>query len=570
MAVRERTILAVLIAGVVVLIAFPPVYGWTIRPPDRHFTGLTGLYGTDQAFYLAWGPRQAQDGHWLFEDKYNGPPDRRMVFNLLWLVMGWTARLTGLSVVAVYHIERVLFSILLLLIIHRILRAFIPQPGWRLVALALVALGSGFGWLLPPSWGKTPDLWIVESNLFLMMLGEVNLPAGACLFLLALLKGYQALSKHPRRATSAGLLTLALGAVYPYAVISVYAILGVAAAYVALQRIDVPIMRQLWRHEGQEKTRGQKRLARIIRWLWRRFKPVLLVYGKIVIISVFFVIYDGYLVLTNPNLTAGQALYRSPDPLQYFVGYGVVSILALLGVLYFLKNAPSRLGFPVLWAATTFVLIYVPISFQMQLIVGVQVPLAILAVYGLSRLFSTMGSPLTAGPPWRRALAALALFCVLAFSTVTNIDHYRAVLARVREFHVPEYLDLHDYEAMTWLKTQTMDHDVVLASRTASVFIPLVSSNPVFLGDYAGTCADFERKIVRLKWFFADDDKRDDEIRAFLDRNRIRYIFFDQRLRAESQGRMLDRLEAQPQIETVFDNGHVTILRVDHAVTSRS
>jgi len=101
MRIREGTILVVLVAGTAALISFPPIYGRAICPPDKHFLGFTGLYGPDQAFYLAWGPRQAQDGYLLFEDKYNGPTERRMVFNLLWLVMGWTARLTGLGVATV-------------------------------------------------------------------------------------------------------------------------------------------------------------------------------------------------------------------------------------------------------------------------------------------------------------------------------------------------------------------------------------------------------------------------------------------------------------------------------------
>jgi hypothetical protein len=237
---RERFGVALVILVAVAVTTSPYLYGYLSRPPDKEFLGLIGQNGNDQAFYLGWGAKQAQNGHVLFEDKYNGYTESRLVFNLLWLVMGWSARILGAPILLVFQVERVAFAILLLLVAHRLIRRFVPGPGRRILALSLVAFSSGFGALVlgfgrwgaergifaipPETW--TPDLWVIESNIFLTMLWEVVLPLATVLFLLTVDAGFETFFLEKRTAIRTGVLALALGSVYPYAVISVYCILG--------------------------------------------------------------------------------------------------------------------------------------------------------------------------------------------------------------------------------------------------------------------------------------------------------------------------------------------------------
>jgi len=525
----ERIILAVIVLAVGVLVAIPPIYGWMICPPDRHYLGLFGEYGRTQACYLAWGPRQAQEGHWLFEDKFNGAVDRRLVFNPLWLAMGWIARLTGWSVLIIFHIERVLFSMILVLVVHRIVRRFVAQPGWRLFAVALAVFGSGFGFLVAHR-SVTPDLWVSESNLFLIMLWEAVLPAAAVLFLLAIHRGYRTFFEHGRHAVATGLLTLLLGSVWPYGVVSVYAILGVAAAYTAVTRRDL---------------RGA--VSR---------------YATIVLISAAVVIYDGYLVMSEPSLGEHRAPL-SPGLDEYFVGFGVVSVLALVGAFYAFRERNRRLAFVLIWLVTTFCVIYLPVrmvAFQLCLILGVQVPLVILAVYAARK---TVGDLLTAGRPVRRRLTLAGLGCLLAFSAGTSIYHYRNTLAAMHRFEPPEYLDVANYEAMRWLAEHSRDDEVVLSSPTIALYIPVISHNRMYALNMATMTAGYHSKIARLRGAFADDrDGNAAVLRRFLHKHEIAYVYVERRLIRRLGPAVHDRLHRFPGATLVFHRGDVTIFRI--------
>jgi len=360
----ERLGVACVIGVAVAVTVLPYLYGWLTCPPGKSFLGLLGPYGNDQAFYLGWGPRQAENGHLLFEDKYNGFADRRVALNLLWLAMGVTARVTGLSVIDVFHVQRVACSVLLLLAGYAVIARFLQGPRGRLLALGLLCFSSGLGAFLVPfsEWGGgrgeeavapgwvTPDLWIVESNVFVTMLWELVLPCATALFFVVLKQGYELFYEDAGRAWQVGAATLLLGTVYPYAVISVYLVLGAVAGA------------RLVRGRDPRRTASD--------------------YATLVVISLPIVLYDGFLVLTDPRLTTGQALYASPGPLLYLLGLGVPAVLAGAGLSVGDREGEGPRSFLALWLGVTLLQIYIPlylVPFQMQLILGVQLPLTILA-----------------------------------------------------------------------------------------------------------------------------------------------------------------------------------------------
>ena len=530
---RERAGLALIVIATLVVTAAPYLEGWRRCPPDREFLGLIGPYGNDQAFYLGWGPQQARLGHVLFEDKYNGHTDRRLVFNPLWLLMGWGARLFDTSVLAAFHVERVLFSALLLLVVHRITRRFVEGAGWRLLAVFLAAFSSGFGALgipwrewatgkdpatIPGVW-LTPDLWVVESNIFFTLLGEVVLPCATLLFLLAVERGFATLVLGTTSPVAAGLAALLLGTVYPYAVVSTWTILAAAAALAVAQ-------------------------GRPIRWALTR-------YAVIVAISAPIVAYDGLLVLTDPRLTTGQALYASPSPLLYLFGFGIVGLLAAAGLPHLWRDGPRSDRFLLAWIAGTAVAMYVPrsiVPFQMQLVLGLQVPLILVGVRWLQA--GLAGSS--------RVTVALAVAAVVALSLPTSAFHLTDAFARLSRRTLPEYLDRERAEAVAWLAASTADSDVVLAAPPIAPFIPVLAHNRMYMGDYEAPTADFARKHAEVTRVLQPGAAPAELTRLLRDEH-IRYVFSDDDLRGLGGAGLETRLDAHPDLQIAFRNRAVSI-----------
>jgi hypothetical protein len=514
---------------VLAITLLPYVWGALTCPPNQRFLGLIGEYGNDQAFYLGWGARQAQSGHILFEDKYNGATDRRLVFNTLWLAMGWAARCTGASIFTVFHVERVVFAALLLVLAERMAARFIESGPWRCAAVLLVAASSGFGALLPQAWGlDTPDLWIVESNVFLTMLGEVVLPAATALLLLTLHSAHATFVANAGSAVRTGLLTALLGTVYPYAVISMYCILA-----------GVAVWRML---EGQ--PIGQTARA----------------YATIVCLSLPVVVYDGYLVLTDPKLTTGQALYASPNPLAYLLGLGVVAFLAVPAALKAARDGgPDR--FLVVWAGVTLVQIYLPrwlVPFQMQLILGIQVPLAILGARSLAALWTRVAQRSSR----HRLGMAAAIAAVLALSLTTSIHHLRGVFERLERHTLPEYLDRDVEVAIQWLAAHAAEQAVVVSATQIAPFIPVLADTRMYTGDYEAPTADFARKRALVERALGGMGADGRTALEFLRAERIDYVFYDRDLERVVGSAARSRMRAGAGFAVVYDTPAVTIFEV--------
>lgn len=536
--VQERAAVTATIALAVGVTCLPHLYGLLTCPPDRQYLGLIGPFGNDQAFYLGWGPKQAESGEILFEDKFNGHTDARRVFNPLWLAMGWTARVSGLPLLLVFQLERVAFSALLLWQVHAITARFLRGRWWRLTALLLVAFSSGFGvfgvdvadWTarrgLYQVRAWTPDLWVAESNVFLTMLGEVVLPAATALFLLGMRSGLELLTGGRGSPCRLGGLLLLLGTVYPYAVVSAWAILGGLALL------------------GPSRPDGSSRPSRA--------------YLAVVALSSPIVLYDALLVLDDPKLTVGQALYASPGLHEYFLGFGVVSLFALVGAGLALRRRRRRLHPLLVWVGITLAVIYIPrslVPFQLQLVLGVQVPLTILAVHGARQLWWMSRRR---GP---RFGLGIALVGSLALAPATSAYHLANVFASLQRRQLPEYLDLPTAEALRWLNAESLPSEVVLSAPETAPYVPVLANNRVYSGDYAAPTAGFAEKQERLAWMLHPGTEPAALVR-FLREARIRYVLFDPRLRARSPAGAGDRLAVLTGLERVFERGSVTIFRV--------
>ncbi|MFN2168889.1 MAG: hypothetical protein ACK2U9_21860, partial [Anaerolineae bacterium] len=331
-----------------------------------------------------------------------------------------------------------------------------------------------------------------------------------------------------------GFLALLLASVYPYAIVSVYSILGVCLLF------------GFWR-------RGwQPRLLRD--------------YLTIVALSVPVVLYDGYLVWSDPRLTTGQALYASPGPIKYLLGLGVLAVFGLLGAALVLRTAASARHFLLLWVGVTFVQIYLPrslVPFQMQLILGVQVPLAILSVLAAGWVWER----LTRAAWWRhrtaRLSSAVLAATVGALSLVTTVYHVTNVFAHLRYHTLPEYIGRDIDAGIAWLSEHTDGEDVVLASPHVAPYVPVLAHNRVYMANYEAPTADFQDKLSRLQRILGANSALDDDaLLAFLTTERIAYIFYDKDLRAMGGDRVARWLNDQPTLVLVFENAAVHIYRV--------
>lgn len=189
----------------VLLAAIPFLVGLMSLPPGSTYLGHQ-LNLDDQMVYAAW-MHQAMDGKVLFENLFTTDPQPRLTFHLLFLVMGWIAKATG--IVAAMAIVRLALTYAFV----RLLGRFLVELGLPVFtakfALVLACFGGGIGYLMWERFGEAArhspevlakltggrapiDVWQPEAFVYPSMLTNALFMAALCLMLVVLRQVWRA------------------------------------------------------------------------------------------------------------------------------------------------------------------------------------------------------------------------------------------------------------------------------------------------------------------------------------------------------------------------------------------
>jgi len=112
--------------------------------------------------------------------------------------------------------------------------------------------------------------------------------------------------------------------------------------------------------------------------------------------------------------------------------------------------------------------------------------------------------------------------------------------------------------AIRWLSVESREEDVVLSSPMVAPYIPVISHNRMYFGNYEAPTADFAQKYEAVRQHLLR--RRSDEFVSFLRTERIACLFYDQHLAELGAGSAW--LDSQPALQRVLDNTAVKIYRV--------
>ena len=222
----------------------------------------------------------------------------------------------------------------------------------------------------------------------------------------------------------------------------------------------------------------------------------------------------------------------SPAPLDLVVLLGPAFLLALFALIrskpWNLRQQTNNNVFLTGWFLSYFVLIYLPVDFQVHLLNGWQMPIGLLATTAVyrdiipwvSRKLKEPGE--TASRQTRAAVAAILLAAILP----TNIYLLAWRFYDLSRYDYPFYVSTDDARAFAWLDTHARSEDVVLSSLTIGQFLPAWTGTKAFLAHWAETL-DFFGKVDAVRRFYADDSP-DAERQALLERFSVDYVYHGQ------------------------------------------
>jgi hypothetical protein len=526
---------------VLAISSVPYVLGYCSAPAGMEFDGFF-VDSDDSYSYLA-KMQQGVWGGWRYRIPFTPEEHPGAYLYTFYLGLGKLSSLLGLSLMQTYQFARLACGLSLLITAYIFLSIFLENRDRRLVAYLLISLSSGLGWLVFLLGGSSTlrgiapiDFWWIEANTFFTILTFPHYIAGVTLLLLFLILASRYLETFRLPALLLGSLTLvALCIVHPYDGVLVDGVLAAYWGILVLKRRRMP----------------RRETLAITIWILAPI-PLLAYYYRA--------------LATDPVFQswAAQTILESPPVPYLLLGYGIVFLLAMGGLVHAIRQRNERSMILVAWVTGTMVLTYLPFNFQRRMVEGLHVPLCILATLGLFEYLL----PIALNSSWlnrfarwrgyeRPGLRRLLLYSVIMATLPSSLGLVAAHSASVLNNGPGLYFKLDEVEAVDWLQKNTERTDTVLACHKMGLLIPARAGNRVFLGHPVET-AEAHYKGRLLESFFQDSTS-DDFRRNLLTEYGIRYVFHGPR---ERQTGEFDPSRAS-YLTPAYRNALVTIYRVN-------
>jgi len=522
------SVIALLVSGV------PYIVGWMNSSPENVFGGF--VFGLeDLNSYVAKMRYAAYAPGWNLELVYTLEPHRGGFVYAYYVTLG---KLTALmsaeggnpsasTLIAAYHIARIVFGGLLLVVMYCFITEFINEVNLRRLAWVIAVFGSGLGWVLLPVGlpGFIPvSFYLPESYSWLLIYGLPHLALARALLLGGWIVLFRAIDSDSWwLAMAAGVCWMLMGIIVPFFA----ALLGVL---IAMWLLALLIVRR-------EIPWGEFRLAAVAGVL-----PVLVL------------LYFAWLFNSDPVLNSWglQNILKSPPVVDYVLAYIVVLALAVPGAVLVVRGGLSSR--PVLllsWPVTGFLLAYIPINVQRRLLEGIILPLAVLAAVGFGWLAKQIGSR-----RWRPVLLSVLLILILPGTMILTAGGVSVASSGGRPVFSPEG----EQAALAWLHDNAPTGSHVLATFNTGNIIPAYANVRVYTGHGPETVNAVEKAEI-AEQFYLDPDYDSKDRRDLLEDQRIDYVFVGLDEQSEEcNGPCFDPEEIGLQV--VYESGEYAIYEV--------
>ncbi len=506
--VRKRDNWFFVLVGILFLILIIGPYYWATKAGGNdHFFGGFLFNLVDGNSYLA-KMYQGWLGNWRFTLPYTHQAGEGAYLFLFYLALGHIARVTGQSLQFIFHMMRLIGSLILLIVLWNFYKQISPTRKATWMAFVLALFGSGLGWLVSFFGIFSADLWVAEGYPFLSAYANPHFPLGMAILIWILTPSqWFERDRNSSLGIRSGILLLIMGLILgillPFGfIVGVFVLAGLAVW-------------ESWEWMNSANKLSQVNLKRFIHAIYSSFyfrKIILLCIGGTPVI-----LYQVWVTQTDPLLAIwnAQNLTISPPVWDLLISFAPVLLFAIPGLWFVWRKGESAQRILIVWSIVGFLLVYIPWGLQRRFLIGYMVPLAGLAGLGLDRLFTHQK---------RLALAMLTFVFVMAVPSNLLILVGGVGAIQSRESMV--FLSIDEKTSLDWLRANSPDDALVLASPQMGLFIPAYTGRRVLYGHPFET-VNAQVMETKVEHFFQGSIS-DEEISALSDAD---YIFYGPRER---------------------------------------
>ncbi|MGC1379203.1 MAG: hypothetical protein WA821_23435 [Anaerolineales bacterium] len=507
---------------IVLLGSLPLIVGYALQTPDQRFVG-TMYDRQDYAVHFAAMQHGAQ-GNWDYQIRFSTEPLTPTYLKTFYVALGHLNGWMGIPFDVIFQAARILLGLLACISIYRLLTRIFPAVNQRRLAFVLAILGAGLGWVQVPL-GLLPDpkiwpidIWLIDAYVFFSIALFPHFSA----LIIAMTLALTAFLDHLQRPDWRNVVVMALCALFAQIlnpVVFALADFSMAGAFV------------------------------FACWQKRRFdwaSALTLVF--LAIIQIPLLLYSWNLLTRDPSwaVFSSQNFTPSPPPVYVLFGFGLFWPFAIVGAIRAARKPEAGSGLAFSWVAVALILAYLPVEFQRRFLLGITVPLTILATPVIldfsAWLHRRARVSKAAGAIMVGALISLgSLFLVLINSA--------NVASRPPNLFEPAAL----VQALDWLGQNGAADDAVLASEPTAQMVAIRTPLRLYFGHEMETL-HFADKAREVEAFY-----RGQQPESWLASLPVTWVVFGPHEREWSS-----TPPRSPRLKLAYQNEQVSIYRMVH------
>jgi hypothetical protein len=557
---RDWLYLSIFIVVLLAITAIPYFYAQRMAGADKHFMGIV-FNIPDHFQYFSW-MRESRDKIFVpnqLTPEYSTP----LLFNLLWWVLGRIDSVTHLGYATLYQITRLVAGAFAAFAVFWFCGLVFTNRAKRWTAFLIAMLASGLGWVMVVIKIVTKEadvrnpftIYTSEPNSFFTVMSFPHFTIATAL--ITLVFGMVLLAQRTQKLRYAwygAIICLILTLQHSY---DFFTICGVIAMYGLF----------LWIRD-------------------RKFPLFILKVGIIIVVVAVWPALQAFYITTADAVWKGvlsqfdNAGAWTPAPYLIPILMGIAWLLAIWSIKIRMpwKDRDDTHLFLLAWFVSHFILIYLPLNFQIHLLSGWQVVIGILATIGLyTRVLPLLQRWFKNTPPARLALIATVVLLVLVIPTNLYLIGQRFVDIRRAsdQAEIPEnpaspsasdnrlFIGTDEYNALKYLETQVKGDDVVFANLGLGQFVPALTGARSFVGHWAQTLK-FKDKFAMVQTFY-NADTPDADRQSLIDTYKVTYLIYSPE---EAQLGTFDPASAS-YLQQVFEDGNTKVYKVTTQAASR-
>ena len=459
-------------------------------------------------------------GDWAYQLRFTDEAHSPAYLRLFYVVLGHISNWTGLSAESTYQLARWVLGLTALFFIYKICQRFLPNKNQARTAFLLSVMGAGVGWLMlllgVPLKPISPiDFWLVDAYIFF------------------------SISLFPSFSFSLILMALAMNLFFDFLETgkwkSVFWVCFLAVLSQTTNPISFAVVDAAF-------------AGAVLSLWWKNHKvkpPHLTALAGIALSQIPLLVYN-FLVLSRAPVWSqftNQNLTPSPPIGFYLLGFAPFLLFVPYAVYRAIRERTPNLLALMFWILAGFSLAYLPVAIQRRFLLGITIPLGILAVHGMGRLIRRV--------PFLLKRENLVYFTFVLFSSISTMYLVLGLSIFLKtlpgERFYPRELD----DAFLWLNENATSNEFVLADTTTSQLVAQKTRLKVYVGHEMETLL-FNEKKLEMQSFFKGTQSPD-----WLSQTQIRWVIF-----GPYERKFTDTFTLPANLELRYDKNDVQIYRV--------